>query len=111
MSTCVKILYDLSVSVFAYGVCEHDDRLVRVLGAGYKLQQLSQLENLLSHYKASRYSVAEKSTLQQTIKLAFDMLNDQVDRLDVTEVDDNDDDCGSDDCVSVNIACVKFCLE
>jgi hypothetical protein len=39
------------------------------------------------------------------------MLSGQVDRLDVSEVDDNDDDCGNDDCVSVNIACVKFGME
>jgi hypothetical protein len=48
----LKTVNDLSVSVFVNGVCEHDSRLVSVLGAGYKLQRWSQLENLLSHYKA-----------------------------------------------------------
>lgn len=47
--------------------------------------------------------------MQQTIKLVCDMLIDHLAKFYAAEVDD--DDCGSDDCVSVNMACVKFSME
>jgi hypothetical protein len=58
VSSCVKILHDLSISFHVNVVCEHESRLVWVLGAGRKLQQWSLLENLLGHYKAPRNSVS-----------------------------------------------------
>jgi hypothetical protein len=63
---CLAVLKYCMICPFLFfvnGVCEHDSRLVWVLGVGCKLQQWSQLENLLSHYKASRNSVAENLTL------------------------------------------------
>jgi hypothetical protein len=39
------------------------------------------------------------------------MLIDHLNKFDAAEVDDKDDDIGCDDSVSVNVACVKFCME
>lgn len=109
VSSCVKILCDLSVCVYINGLREHDSRLVWVLGAGCKLERWSQVENLLSHYKTSRKTVSDYLTLQGTVNLVCDMLTDQLVEFDATEFDAYDD-CGSYD-VSVNVACVKLCIE
>lgn len=78
IASCVKVHSNLQVVVYIDEVREHGSRLCWILGSDPILSKWSQLENLLSHYKVPRNAVKDDLTLQETIKLVCDMLDDKL---------------------------------
>jgi hypothetical protein len=111
VSVCIKVCADLSVLIFVDGKKESNSKLSWVLGRSTQLQRWSQLENLLSHYRARVDSVVESDSATDTVselcdcvRTACDALSSHVDRLSDLKSDDDVID-------TVNLPCIAFCVE
>ena len=117
----IKILSDLSVSVFVNGVREHNCKFVWITGSDCKVERWSHIENLLSRYASvstgASQQVSKQSCVDElisSVKLACNILNDSlnsIDSDDVCSIDNDDHDHDNDVSGSVNVDCIRFCTE
>ena len=107
----------MTVSVYVNGVREHDSRFTWVLGTDSSLKRWSQLENLFSHYNCAqpRTGMQGDLTLVESVNVASNILTSALQKVNVDDYDDADDD-GDKDLVgngdsNCNMSAVRFCVE